>query len=78
MLWLVLWKIPPYHTPLRLLLPSDLYWCYIQTIYNGKEEIINNIYSIYVEPWLNDVNNPALVQECKLNIYAAVYGENWW
>ena len=46
---------------------------YIQTIYNGKQESINNIFSTHVEPLLNDINNPALVQECKINLDAAAY-----
>ena len=41
---------------------------YIQTKYNGKEEIINNIFSAYDGDLLNDINHPALVQEWKLNI----------
>ena len=46
----------------KLLLKSDFHSSHIQTIYNGKEESINNIFSTYVEPLLNDINNPALVQ----------------
>ena len=57
----------------KLLLHSYLHLSYIQIIYNGKEEIINNIFSAYVEPLLNHVNRPALVQEWKLNIDAAAY-----
>ena len=57
----------------NLLLQSDFHSSYIQTIYNGKEEVTNNIFSKYVEPLLNDINHPALVQEWKLNIDAAVY-----
>ena len=54
-------------------LQSSLHSYYIQTKYNDKEEIINNIFCTYVEPLLNDINYPALIQELKLNIDAAVY-----
>ena len=46
---------------------------YIQTILNDKEQSINNIFIKYVEPLLDDINNPALVEEWKINIYATVY-----
>ena len=51
------------NTRKQLFLQSDLHSSSITTIYNGKEEIINNIYSTYVEPLINDINHPALVQE---------------
>ena len=46
---------------------------YIKTIYNDKEEIINNIFIIYVELLLDDINHPALAQEWKLNLDATAY-----
>ena len=57
----------------NLCIQSDLYSYYIQTIYNGKEEIINNIFSPYVETLLDDINYPALLQEYRLNIDAKAY-----
>ena len=60
----------------KFLLHSDLYQSYIQITYNGKEEKINKIFGTYVEPLLNDINNPALLQKRKLNIYAAAYERN--
>ena len=42
-------------------------------MYNDKDESINNIFSTYVEPLLDDINHPELVQEWKLNIYASSY-----
>ena len=54
-------------------LKSSLLLYYIQTKYNEKEESINNMFSTYVEPLLNDINNPSLLQEWKLNIDDAVY-----
>ena len=54
-------------------LKSSLLSYYIQTKYNEKDESINNMFSTYVEPLLNDINNPALLQEWKLNIDDAVY-----
>ena len=45
----------------------------MQIIYNGKEEIINNIFSTYVEPLFSYINYPVLVQEWKLNLHAAAY-----
>ena len=44
---------------------------YIQTIYNIKEENINNVFSKYFELLLDDINHTALVKEWKLNIDAA-------
>ena len=52
---------------------SYLHSSYIQTIYNDKEEIINNIFSTYVEPFLYNMNHPSFVQEWKLNIDATAY-----
>ena len=44
----------------KLLLQSDLYPSYIQTIYNSKEESINNIFSTYVESLVNYINHYVL------------------
>ena len=57
----------------KLLLQYDFYTSYNQTKYIGKDEIIHNIFSTYVEPLLNYINHPALEQEWKLNIDAPVY-----
>ena len=57
----------------KLLLQSDLHPTYIQTIYNGEEERINKNVSTYVEPLLNDINHPALVQYWKLNMDVTGY-----
>ena len=59
-----------------LLLQYNLHSSYNQTKYIGEEEIIHNIFSAYVEPLLNCINNPALVQERKINIDAPVYEKN--
>ena len=56
-----------------LLLQYNLHSSYNQTKYNGEEEVIHNIFSTYIEPLLNYINHPALVQEWKLNIDAPVY-----
>ena len=47
----------------NLLLHSDVHLSYIQTIYNGKEEIIDNIFSTNIEPLVNVINHPELAQE---------------
>ena len=74
MLLLVPHKFPPYQTTFkRVLLQLDLHSYYIQTIYNGRQKIINNIFSTYVEPLLNDIHHTALLQEWKLNLDAAEY-----
>ena len=52
----------------NFLLRYNLHSSYNQNIYIGEEEIIHNIFSTYVEPLLNYINNPALVQEWKLNL----------
>ena len=46
---------------------------YIQTKYNGKEEIINKIFSTYIEPLLNYISHPTLVQEWKIDINDPAY-----
>ena len=46
----------------KLLLHSILHYYYIKTKYNDKEESINNIFSAYVEPLLNYINHPVLIQ----------------
>ena len=57
----------------KLWLQSSLYSYYIQTKYYGKEEIINNIFSAYVEPLLNDIKHPVFIQAWRLNIDAELY-----
>ena len=47
----------------KLWLQYDLHSSYNQTKYIGEEESINYIFSTYVEPLLNLINYPALVQE---------------
>ena len=49
---------------------------YIKKDYNDKKETMINIFSEYVEPLLNNINHPALLQEWKLNIDAAEYKIN--
>ena len=46
----------------KLQIHSDLHSYYTQTVYNDKEKSINNIFSKYVEPLLDDINHTALVQ----------------
>ena len=60
----------------KLWIHSDLHSYYIQTIYSGKEEIINNVFIKYFETLLDDINHPELVQEWKLNHDAAAYEKN--
>ena len=60
----------------KFLLQYDLHSSYNQTKYIYEEEIIHNIFSKYVEPLLNYINHPELVQEWKLNIDAPVYEKN--
>ena len=60
----------------NLLLHYNLYSSYNQTKYIGEDEIIHNIFSTYVEPLLNYINHPALVQEWKLNLDAPAYEKN--
>ena len=57
----------------QLFLQLNLYSSCIQNIYTGKEENINNIFSTYVEPLLNYINHPTLVQVWKLNCDAPAY-----
>ena len=49
---------------------------YIQREFNDEKEIIINIFSAYVVPLLKYINNPALLQERKLNLDAALYEIN--
>ena len=60
----------------KLLLQCNLHSSYNQTKYIYEEEIIHNIFSTYVEPLLNYINHPALVQEWKLNLDAPAYEKN--
>ena len=57
----------------KLLLQYNFNSSYNQTKYIGKEEIIHNIFSKYVEPLLNYISHPTLVQEWRLNIDAPEY-----
>ena len=47
----------------KLLLNKSLCSLYIQIEFNEKYEIINNIFSSYVEPLLEDINHPAVLKE---------------
>ena len=60
----------------KLWLQSSLHSEYIKTGVNEKEEIINTIFSSYVEPLLKYINHPALIQEWKLNLDAEAYEKN--
>ena len=64
------------NTITKLLLQYNLYSSYNQNIYIGEDEIINKIFSTYVEPLLNYINHPELVQEWKLNLDAPGYEKN--
>ena len=57
----------------KFLLQYDLNSSQNQNIYIGEEEIINNIFSTYVEPLLNYINHTELVQEWKINPDALAY-----
>ena len=57
----------------KLWIQSYLHQFYIQTIYNDKEENTNYIFSTHVEPLLDNINHTELVQELKINLYAAAY-----
>ena len=57
----------------KLQIQSYFHSYYNQTVYIDKEEIINNIFRTYVKPLLDDINNPELEQECKLNNNDAEY-----
>ena len=65
--------IPSTSNGLRSFLHKSLHSSYIQTEYNDKDEIINNTFTTYVEPFLEDINHPALIQEWKLNVDSASY-----
>ena len=60
-----------------LLLQYNFHSSYNQTKYIGEEEIIHNIFSTYVEPLLNYINHPALLQEWILNIDVPAYENNY-
>ena len=57
----------------KFLLQYNLHSLYNQKIYIGEEEIIHNIFSTYVEPLLNYINHPALVQQQKINLDDPAY-----
>ena len=60
----------------KLLLNKSLHSSYIQIQFNEKEEIINNIFSSYVEHSLKYINHPELPQKRKLNLDATEYEKN--
>ena len=55
---------------------ARLHYSYIQTEFNDKNKMIIDIISAYVAPLLKDINHPVLLQEWKLNTYAATYSIN--
>ena len=57
----------------NLVVNKSLHSPYIQTELNDKKEMIIKIFSAYVVPLLRDINHNALLQEWKLNLYAAAY-----
>ena len=55
--------IPPISNTLKKFwIPSYFHSSYIQTIYNNKYESINNTFIKNVEPLLDYINHPALVE----------------
>ena len=56
----------------KLLLQYDLYSSYNQTKYIGEYEIIHNIFSTYVETFLNYINLPVLVEDYEFNILVPI------
>ena len=67
--------IPSTSNTLKKFLLIFFHYYYIQKEFNEKEEMINSIFGSYAEPLLKYINNPALLQEWKLNIDAAAYGK---
>ena len=61
------------NTMKKFSLQYNFYSSYNQNIYIGEDEIVHNIFSTTVEPLLNLINHPALVQEYKLNLDAPSY-----
>ena len=45
----------------NLLLNKSLHYFHIKTYFNDKEDVIINIFSLYVEPLLTDINHPAFL-----------------
>ena len=60
----------------KLLLQYNLHSSYNQTKYIGEEEIIHNIFITYVEPLLNYIKHPALVQAWKISLDDPAYETN--
>ena len=66
--------IPPKSNTLKkLLLHKGLHSYYIKIEFNEQEEITNNTYITYVEPLLEYINHPKLLQEWKLNLDSGAY-----
>ena len=60
----------------NLLVNSCSHSLYTNKEFNDKKEDIINIFSAYVAPLIKKIYHPALLQEWRLNIDAAVYKSN--
>ena len=60
----------------NLAVNTSFHYSYIQKQFNDRKEEIIKILSAYFEPLIKDINHPALLQECKLNIDAEEYEIN--
>ena len=70
-------KIPSTSNSVKNLAVNKRFHSYcIQIEFNDKIDMIINIFGEYVEPLLEDINHPALLQEWKHNLDAAEYETN--
>ena len=64
------------NTPNNLVVNKSFHSYYIQREFNDKKKMTIKIFSAYVLSLLKYINHLALLQECRLNIYAAAHQRN--
>ena len=57
----------------KLVVDKSFHTSYIKKWFNDKEDMIIEIFSVYVVPLLKKINHPSLLQEWKPNIDALAY-----
>ena len=60
----------------NLYIGKEYHSSYLTDIYSERKEIMNELFKKYITPQLKEINQPAILQEGKLNIDAKEYEKN--
>ena len=51
----------------------SFYTDFVSTYYNDRVDVFRLIFAEYIEPYMKEIDHPALIQEWKLNLDTATY-----